>query len=381
MKIEIQTEILKTGLKDVSAAIGNKSAIPILECVVLTPKGENLTLEASDGDVWITRTIQMITPAEEDTFPISIKAKEFTSAISALPEQPLIMEAEEGIVKVIYSNGSFSMPYNDAEDFPQPKKGDEEKLAIIREKASSLEYAINSALTCVGKDSLRIVLNGCCIDIQDDGVRVVASDGHKLSKVLLPQSHATGGGKAICLPTKATMLLRNMISKNTSEETVQIEIDSSLLYASYTDGTITARLTDGNYPKYDGIIPEECTCTCEVEKEAAMMAIRRVSQFADQNSQMIRMVLCADSSMLRIEGVDKDFSRSAKEEMACVYNGQEDMTIGIKSTALLDVLSAISTDRVVFNIISPDKAIVIKPVIDTDFTLTQAMLVMPMMIV
>lgn len=378
MNISVEAGVLKSALKDVAAVISNKSMLMILEDVVLTPDGNELEVKASDGELWVSRRVAMTGSADGEIFSFAIKAKDFASAVTALPDQPIVIDAHDGNAKVTHSGGSFSFPYDDPKDFPEPNR-DGEDLYSFTGDASLISYALTSAMSCVGRDQLRLVLNGCCFDPQDDGLRIVSSDGHKLSKILIPNLSTDGQLKAICLPTKATSLLRNMTSKKEEGYKAYICTDGLLLNATIGRDKLVARLTEGNFPKYDNIIPSEFTCTCMVEKERLSTAVRRVAQFANQASQMVLLKISSEG-LLNIEGSDSDFAKSAQETMSCEYNGDEGITIGIKATALLDVLSVIEAESVVLNMTDAQHAIVITPATDMNMALTQSMLIMPMMI-
>ena len=76
---------------------------------------------------------------------------------------------------------------------------------------------------------------------------------------------------------------------------------------------------------------------------------------------------------------DIDFSVSANETISCSYDGEE-ITIGFKSTFLVEILSNMDTPTVVIELADSTRAGVFKPVYDDKQTSSTLMLLMPMMI-
>ena len=76
---------------------------------------------------------------------------------------------------------------------------------------------------------------------------------------------------------------------------------------------------------------------------------------------------------------DIDFSVSANETISCSYDGQP-LSIGFKSTFLVEILSNMETPTVVIELADSTRAGVFKPVYDDKQTSSTLMLLMPMMI-
>ena len=82
-----------------------------------------------------------------------------------------------------------------------------------------------------------------------------------------------------------------------------------------------------------------------------------VSVCSNAASNLIRMDI--DIDMVRVSAQDLDFSISANENIPCQYNG-EPMAIGFKSSFLIELLSNIDSEEVLFELADSSRAALIK---------------------
>ena len=81
---------------------------------------------------------------------------------------------------------------------------------------------------------------------------------------------------------------------------------------------------------------------------------------------------------MTISAQDIDFSTSAEETLICQYDGK-DMSIGFKSSFLIDILNNISSQNVIIELADPSRAGLIVPE-EQEENEDLLMLLMPMML-
>ena len=81
---------------------------------------------------------------------------------------------------------------------------------------------------------------------------------------------------------------------------------------------------------------------------------------------------------MKVSAQDIDFSTSAEETIVCEYEGN-DMSIGFKSSFLIDILNNISAQNVIIELADPSRAGVIVPE-EQEENEDLLMLLMPMML-
>ena len=216
-------------------------------------------------------------------------------------------------------------------------------------------------------------MNGIYFDITTDDITMVASDGHKLVRCKTLAAHGNERA-AFILPKKPANLLKNLLAKEQGQ--VVIEFDERNAVFTLEGYRMVCRLIEGRYPNYNSVIPQNNPYKVTVDRQSLIGALRRVSIFSSQASSLIKLRL--SKNQITISAQDIDFSTSAEETQICQYDGN-DMSIGFKSTFLLDILNNISAEEVVIELADPSRAGVIIPV-EQEENEDLLMLLMPMML-
>ena len=193
-------------------------------------------------------------------------------------------------------------------------------------------------------------------DITTDSITMVASDGHKLVRCQILESKGSDRA-AFILPKKPANLLKGILPKEQGE--VQIAFDETNAVFKLGNYSMICRLIEGRYPNYNSVIPETNPFKVTVDRLSFVGALRRVSIFSSEASSLVKLRL--KENTMNISAQDIDFSTSAEEVLACQYSDAE-MSIGFKSTFLIDILSNIPSQEVVIELADPSRAGVIIPV-------------------
>ncbi len=139
---------------------------------------------------------------------------------------------------------------------------------------------------------------------------------------------------------------------------------------------MVCRLIEGRFPNYNSVIPQNNPHKATIDRLLLISALKRVSVFSSQASSLIKLHL--QENLIVVSAQDIDFSTSAEESLVCQYQGAQ-MSIGFKSTFLIDILNNISASDVIVELADPSRAGVIVPV-EQDENDDLLMLLMPMML-
>ena len=358
-------------MQAISRVVNSKNSLPILDCFLLELTDGTLSVTASDSETTLTTSIE--TNEYDGDGKFAVNSKTILDALKEIPEQPLTFEVNENMEIVVkYQNGKYSLMGQNADEYPQsPNLGSNAVHVTIG--APILMNGINRALFATADDELRPVMNGVYFDITTEDITFVASDGHKL--VRNKTYKARGNEKAaFILPKKPATLLKNLLPKEMGD--VQIDFDDRNAVFTLENYSMTCRLIEGRYPNYNSVIPQNNPHKATIDRTAFMSGLKRVSVFSSAASSLIKLRL--DMNTIQISGQDIDFSTSAEETMMCQYEGAP-MSIGFKSTFLIDILNNISSQEVVMELADPSRAGVIVP-IEQDAEEDLLMLLMPMML-
>ena len=372
MKFIVSSTALSSHLQAVSRVINSKNALPILDCFLFDLQDGTLSVTASDSETTMVTSLEVNESDADGRFAVT--AKTLLDALKEIPEQPLAFDINIGTleINVQYQNGKYSLMGQSADEFPQlTQLGD--NAVRVEIDAEVLLNGINRSVFATADDELRPVMNGIYFDITTDDITMVASDGHKLVRCKTFAAHGNERA-AFILPKKPANLMKNLLARE--QGTVTIEFDERNAVFTLENYRMVCRLIEGRYPNYNSVIPQNNPYKVTVDRQSLIGALRRVSIFSSQASSLIKLRL--SNNQITISAQDIDFSTSAEETQTCQYDGN-DMSIGFKSTFLLDILNNISAEEVVIELADPSRAGVVIPV-EQEEKEDLLMLLMPMML-
>lgn len=375
MKFVVSSTELLSHLTAISKVISNKSTMPILDNFLFHVNSENLlTITASDVETTLITTMELDNVDGEGM--IALPAKLLIDTLREFPEQPLTFQVDTSTfgVQVFSENGKYSIVGYDGEDFPEIPSINEDAGALVKVKPKSLLKGIEKTLFATADDELRPVMNGIFIELRPDYMSFVASDAHKLVRYRRLDVK-TETDASFILPKKPAALLKNLLSKQDFE--VKIHFNDKNAFFTLSNYKLICRLVEGNYPSYNSVIPVNNPNSMSIDRPAFYNTVKRVSVFANQASNLVKLSLTA--SQVVVSAQDIDFSISAVERLACEYEG-EDMEIGFKSTFLQEILSNIPSTQVRLEMSDPSRAGLLLPEEKEDENEDVLMLLMPMMI-
>ncbi|MBO8444913.1 MAG: DNA polymerase III subunit beta [Bacteroidetes bacterium] len=372
MKLIISSAELLKGILAVSKAIPAKSALPILENFLFVLKGNTLEITASDMELTLRTVIEVDNAVEEGR--IAIPAKHMTDLLKELPDQPLtISTVNDSSFECSWASGTSTLPYFPAEDYPEIVMTDE-TATKIEFPAESLVEGIASTIYATADDEIRPAMNGIFFDISPEATTLVASDSHKL--VCYTADGVKAEEKAsFILHKRPAAVLRSIIGKNA--ENVTVTFDSKNAVFSFDSTTVVCRLVVGKYPKYRDVIPQNNSNILKIDRTMFLNTVRRVSVCANKASNHIKFDLMPGS--LEISAQDLGFSIAAHEMIPCQYDGDE-LSIGFKSTFIIEILSNMTGNEIVMKFADSKRAALIVPAEGEEDSGRICGIIMPIMI-
>ena len=354
MRFTVSSTALSSKLKALAKVINSKNSLPILADFLFDIQDNVLYLTASDSENVINTQMELTESDANGRF--AINNHDLLEAIKGFSEQPITFDVnlQDNIAKISYQNGLFSLPVENADEYPQSQPITEGINTIVM-PSNVLADNINRSLFATAQDELRPVMNGIYFDLTPEHLAVVASDGHKLvrNKVFTVQSEQPA---SFILPKKPAGLLKNLMQKDGGD--VEIKFNERNAEINYGDGRLSCRLIEGRYPNYNSVIPQNNTNTLTVDRLALLAALRRVQPFANDSSNLIRFHV--EGSTLQLDAEDFDFSKTATERMICDYNGQP-MSIGFKGSAFIEILTNFDCEEVIIQLADPSRAGLVIP--------------------
>lgn len=372
MRFTLSSTALSSKLFALAKVINSKNSLSILADFIFRTEGNVLYLTASDGENTLSTSLELAECDADESF--AIENHNLLEAVKSFSEQPLTFDVNKNDlnVKIIYQNGQFSLPIENADEFPQTQSVSDSAVSIDISSALLAEN-ISRSVFATAQDELRPVMNGIYFDITPECLTIVATDGHKLVRnKLFDISNPTTS--SFILAKKPANILKNMLAKDGS--LVNIKFDDRNAEISFSGNKLVCRLIEGRYPNYSSVIPQNNPNSLQIDRESLLSALKRVQPFASDSSNLIRFHI--EGRVLQLDAEDFDFSKTATEKMSCEYEGQT-MSIGFKGSAFIEILNNFDSQEVVILLSDPSRAGIVVPAQQPE-NQDVLMLMMPMLI-
>jgi len=368
MKFTITRERLHEGLVAVAASVPSKTTLPVLSNILVDATSDGVRLSGTDLDI----AVSIVVPAEVDAEgAVTVPAKKLLEIVRELPSAAIRMTSSgEQRVNLECGRARFKLLGIPREEFPSfPPVRFEDCWAIT---SSDLQKLINHVSFAASTEESRPILNGVLWELRGGAMRMVATNGHRLSRM---DVQVSGGGASadLIVPPKALEQVRRLFGP-----TDELEVARSDNHLGFRSGgtVVFTRLIEGPYPNYDQVIPRDNDRACTVEKDALASALRRVGVVASDQTHRVRLQFSGGSLKLSVSTPDLG---EAQDEVSVTYDG-DTLEIGFNANYLLEILKYMPTDEVRLTFKAPERAATVEPV-GWDDPAAYLCLVMPLRLV
>jgi DNA polymerase-3 subunit beta len=320
-----------------------KSTMPVLSNVLLAVDGPS-TLRVAATDLYLALVGRIAVDVSRGG-SVAIPAKDLLERIRMMPEGPLHVSTQENATTTIKAAGSArrytlrGMPGDDFPPLPAPAEGSP-SLAL---DVDVLEELIEKTHFSISSDETRAHLNSALFEWDGDVVRMVTTDGHRLSKMEVRVAGRQASATML-IPLKAIQELKRLCDdfvgegkEGSAKPQLQITQSGSSAYFQGGGMTFAVRLVDAQFPPYGQVIPQQSEKLVRVPRVAFAEALRAVSVAASERTGGVKLGVSAGTLRITTESPD---SGEGFDEVPIEYAGAS-MTIGFNAKYFLDVLGAL----------------------------------------
>ena len=356
MNIVCDKTLLSAAIDGVSKAVTMRSAIPVLEGILLKAEGFQLTLTGYDLEMGIVTTIEanVKEPGE-----IVLNAKLLSSMISRMPAgQISILSADNGKTTIKSGVAEFEIQSMAATDFPDlPNTGAEETLTI---KTGVLRDMIERTLYAVSQDEKKPAHTGELFVIEPGSLTIVALDGYRLA--IIQRDVECTRDIRIIIPAKTLQELLKIMGGADDD----VKIDANRRYVVFTSNgyTIMSRLIEGDFLNYESVIPKDRKTRVTVECKNFIDTIERASLIITERlKNPLRISFAEDRVTVRCQTP----LGKVVDEFAPVSMEGDAVEIGFNNRYLLDALRFSKCEKMVLEINGPLSPVKLLPEDGKDF--------------
>jgi DNA polymerase III subunit beta len=372
MRAVCNTETFGKKLALVSRGVSARSTIQLLGGILLEAGDGVVRLSATDMEI----SVQTSSPAEvEEEGRVVIPARIFNDIVRSLPGGSLSLEHDDsgGTVRLAAGENEYRIRTYAADDFPQLPGFDAE--AAFTMSGDLLVETVEKVSRSYSRDETRPVLTGILISFEENRVRMVTTDSYRLSiKETELATTAFEGSREAIIPARAMQEVARIFGSE-GEDEVEVSLSENQALFRIGDVLFGTRLIDGNFPEYRRLLPTTFEREISVNREDLMGTLRRVNLFAQRQTPPVPVSLSFSSGSVEVIVRNGEVGEAHERLPA---TSEDDFLISFNPGYLLDGVSAIDTEKVVFKLNEALKPGLIVPGVDGEEEPDFLYLIMPM---
>ena len=375
MKLQAKSsKALHAALNKSAKCIVSKNTIAILNDVLLTRKGEQFFLTSATNEAQLTIPAPLTICNGTYNRDIVLPIKMLSALLGTLPDCVVTFDIPDNsqsfTVEYCTSKednvkpGKAQMNLFYGDEYPKMVQPDVEQSSVISLPVSLLHSVVDTADKFAVNDELRPQLSCLCIDVAEDRSEVVfvGTNGQILVKMTHGNDPAKGGSDFFRSGNPCKTLIhrdyfRTLSAFDGSEE-ITIENDGHTIRFTSGDTELICKHVEGNFPKYNSVIPRSNPFYVVFDKKEMLDILRRVSLFSSNASNLVEIK--KNGLFLTVSANNEEFAISG-EDQVCIADAQceDNFRIGLNSASLHTCINSIPSDTIRMQLTDPTRAVVI----------------------
>lgn len=345
MKLTVRKQDLQAELALCQGVVEPKATMPVLSHVLLRAGKSGLELLGTDLDIGLETAC-----AADVTEPgaLALPAKVLHDIVRALDCETVALESDSraaagdtGWVRV--EGGSFKgrVAGLTADQYPkQPGFPDKAPLTI---PLTVLQQMIGRTVFAVTAENTRFSINGALMKAGEDGLTLVATDGHRLAHANR-QVDAQAGLQAL-VPRKALLEINRLRAADENDE-VKVAVDGTYAFFRIGKRLLFSRTLEGTFPSYDKVIPVGSPTTVRVSRRALLDAINRVALLTTDSVKLVVLDFADGIATISTGGAPSTTVLGEASETLATEQEGGPVKIGLNHEYVRQFLSVVDTEQV-----------------------------------
>jgi DNA polymerase-3 subunit beta len=342
MHLKIESGLFLESLRKVEKVVNPKHNIPILQGVFMETTAEEVILIGSDS----SESFRYHIPVDGESVDVLTPGK------TVLPKQVIeIAKKLKGNIELKLSEFTLVIKYGkkseftlntfDPEEFPKLPAFDIGNPTLTL-KGTDFNSFIKKTAFAAADSETRPILTGVNFSIEEDCMKLVCTDSHRLGQV---KTNKVSDGKAMkwVIPAKSLDKIAKIFDLQ-KDVCVYCESDNQVVFRN---GALFfySRLLEGNYPDTSRLIPNgDFKAEMKINRKDFLDGLDRVSYLASDNGVVKLHVNGAATISTQQNQIGKGQEVIDYVELS----GEDDFTITFSAKYMMDALKSIDDELVVF---------------------------------
>ena len=357
MKLSCLQENLSKGLSTVCRVVPAAGSLPVLSNVLLQTDEGRLKLQATDLETGVTTWVGAKISEEGS---ITVPAKVFSRLVANLSPGEITLEVKRQTLFLKSSSVESEFNGLSAKEFPElsvlPVSGG---FAL---QSRDLKEGIEGVVFAAAQDEGRPILTGVLFRGQEKELTLVGVDGFRLAEKKL-RFDKNIPPVDLVVPARTLRELALILGKEGKDVRIFQVGDENQILFGVGDVCFSSRILEGEFPNYQEIVPAEFSTQFKLPREGFLKAVQLASLFAEGGANVVRIALSPSEGLISVSANAPEIGNN-KVEVRGDGEGEE-AKIAFNAHYLIDCLSALSSEQVVFEMTESLKPAAVYPVLDS----------------
>lgn len=327
-------------LAAVSAIAGGRTTKPIYGGVHVTTEADGLKLMATDGEAVLRMAVG--TFAVEEPGEAVVSAERLLGIVREMPDAEIRVDADDKYCVVRGAGSEFKIFVYPAADFPAVPTFDDAPDVVI--DGGQLARMIQLTVYAAARETGRYAINGVLWQKRGKRLFLVATDGRRLARAGGGLAEAEAGDFDAIVPCKALHAFERVFAggQERGQWNVDVRVMPNQLLLRSGDRMLGTALIEGNFPKYEEVIPRDCDRTARINRLELYSAIRRAALLTSDEARAVRLSFAGGGLTVRAHSAEQG---EARVEVPIEYDGGP-LEIGFNAAFLSDALKVVPYESV-----------------------------------
>ncbi len=337
--IQSERNALLAALTAVVGVVERRHTLPILSNLLLEKKDGKLTLLATDLELQVSTQLD----SGGEDFAITIAARKLFDIVRALPDAAQVkLNSKDNQVVVSAGKSRFTLQTLPAADFPRVETGAGLGEAI-RLPQKTLKRLLQLVQFAMASQDIRYYLNGMLLVLEGKQLRVVATDGHRLSYAET-ELETEVEAREVIIPRKTVVELSKLLAE--VDDPVELRIGANQVTITLPATELVSKVVDGKFPDYQRVIPLNQPRHLKADRQNVIQALQRAAILSNEKFRGVRLVMSENALGIVCNNNEQE---EAADEIEVDYNG-DPLDVGFNVTYLLDGLAAVNSEEVTLSL-------------------------------
>ena len=355
LEIEISKQPFLKELQLLQGIIERKNTMPILANLLLTADKDGIKLTASDLEVALRIDIRAEAEVKKPG-TATIPAKKIFEIVRSLPDLSTVTlkKLENNWIEIRCGKALFKLVGLGVEEYPLLPEIDEEKTVSL--PAAILKEAVRRVIFSIAQEDIRYAMNGALFQVEGNRLKMIGTDGHRLAYASTELESRVGPEKTdVIISRKALGELMKLLPE--AKEEVQFGKFENFIFFKVDSHLLLSRNIEAQFPNYEKFISLRNEKSIAFNAVSLNKTIQRVAVLSNERSRAVTFGFAEGNATLTSENPEMG---NASDSLEIEYDGPE-LKIGFNSQYLIEFLSVISSEEVVFELNTESSAALIKP--------------------